>query len=743
MHMSRLTALLSLILALSFGLPALPAGGHAPPPETMAAAKKKVRPYAVVKVTTPSGVPANVVVTGPQKRVLVKGSSGRSKQWKAVLKPGRYRVKAAGVVHGGVRYAASAKPATFKVPKAKKGKKYRAPKVTVTLREVKVTTMVEAARVTPTEVELRWLVPASTGFAVVRTVGETAATQPGAGTTVATSGPRTIDRSVQAGTTYTYALLLKSGKTWRLSSQQVVGVPELAGAPAIEKVPYAVAPTAVRVAPGERDVPEIAGGQVWVRLAPGRPTPLLGAGFSLPPSTALPDGFLGRVAEISVDGRRVRLEQGGLPDLFSYLDLDLSLAGPTETLPIVKSPSVARRMLAERARATGQPVKTECQGQAGVNVTVHGPNFTPGGYVRHHIDSTWGVPHTLQFEVRSTHTISLAMDLELSGGLSCGYVIGPWEKTFFPAGVPLALSFHPSVDVSVNGKVKVENIGGSFTSGAWAKGSVGLNNSYEQGPVHQDHNNIPKVSFEGEASVRLGGWFSVGLGGADNTTGTSFGAVLGLHGDVDFFKLSGRAVFADPTAGPCAVVETTSRLNATFGLRAWAGPFEYKLETPSLLDFTYNWSEPQYYPKGCEVVIGEGDVLATLSWRSEADLDLHVFEPSGEEIWYADRNSATGGYLDTDANAGCSERRTAPQENVTWPSGKAPKGSYRISVVVYDRCDQAKLEWNLVVKVGGRTVLNTGGSGNSPVYEIKYGDPLLPTVVRELPAPKVASRAVK
>ena len=86
-------------------------------------------------------------------------------------------------------------------------------------------------------------------------------------------------------------------------------------------------------------------------------------------------------------------------------------------------------------------------------------------------------------------------------------------------------------------------------------------------------------------------------------------------------------------------------------------------------------SEPQ---------LGTGDVQVTLRWENPVDLDLHVFDPSGEEIWYGSRSSASGGTLDVDANANCGN--DAPVENVFWPTGGAPFGTYQVFVEYYQSC---------------------------------------------------------
>ena len=64
---------------------------------------------------------------------------------------------------------------------------------------------------------------------------------------------------------------------------------------------------------------------------------------------------------------------------------------------------------------------------------------------------------------------------------------------------------------------------------------------------------------------------------------------------------------------------------------------------------------------GAQVLSG-GDVQASLTWSSTADLDLHVIDPDGEEIWYGNRGPTDeGGSLDHDANAACVEQAVHPR----------------------------------------------------------------------------------
>jgi uncharacterized protein YfaP (DUF2135 family) len=102
--------------------------------------------------------------------------------------------------------------------------------------------------------------------------------------------------------------------------------------------------------------------------------------------------------------------------------------------------------------------------------------------------------------------------------------------------------------------------------------------------------------------------------------------------------------------------------------------------------------------------LGTGDVQVTLRWDNEADLDLHVIDPDGEEIWFANPESASGGILDVDANGAC-EGASQPVENVYWPTGNAPSGSYLVVVVYFQSCAATQpTEYEVTVTVDGEVI---------------------------------------
>lgn len=117
-----------------------------------------------------------------------------------------------------------------------------------------------------------------------------------------------------------------------------------------------------------------------------------------------------------------------------------------------------------------------------------------------------------------------------------------------------------------------------------------------------------------------------------------------------------------------------------------------------------------------------GDVQITLTWDSAADLDLHVNDPRGEDIWYGNKVSDSGGVLDYDANAGCGEVQDQPTENIHWPYDEAPDGRYDLSVVTYSNCGTDDLDWTLTMRFNGAVVLLEDDYGDSVEYYVTIED---------------------
>ena len=102
-----------------------------------------------------------------------------------------------------------------------------------------------------------------------------------------------------------------------------------------------------------------------------------------------------------------------------------------------------------------------------------------------------------------------------------------------------------------------------------------------------------------------------------------------------------------------------------------------------------------------------GDVSFRLTWSGPQDLDLYVTEPSGETIYYSHTSSATNGQLDVDSNAGCSNPSSSPTENVFWPEGSAPHGTYQFYARRYSACSATSTPSFTLRVFEGETVVRT------------------------------------
>jgi hypothetical protein len=105
---------------------------------------------------------------------------------------------------------------------------------------------------------------------------------------------------------------------------------------------------------------------------------------------------------------------------------------------------------------------------------------------------------------------------------------------------------------------------------------------------------------------------------------------------------------------------------------------------------------------------GSGDVRISLMWSNRNDIDLHVVDPNGEEIFYGHRAARSGGLLDIDMNA-APPFRVPAVENVYWPERAAPPGTYRIYVNHFRRNGSENVTpFRVRLLIRGRTTDFTG-----------------------------------
>jgi hypothetical protein len=190
---------------------------------------------------------------------------------------------------------------------------------------------------------------------------------------------------------------------------------------------------------------------------------------------------------------------------------------------------------------------------------------------------------------------------------------------------------------------------------------------------------LPAItSLTGPAAVTNGGVAILHVQLAASVSAPSF--LVSLVGDMGYHTVAGTDADGDGTYD-ISVQVSGDAIQASLVLRV------------ALTDGMGNVGE--YRELEVELVqSGTGDVKVTLSFDRVHDLDLHVIEPNGEEVFFENSSSATGGELDLDSGEHCAPS-AANSENIFWPPSGAPTGEYRVSVVNYEHCTPGIIEFSV------------------------------------------------
>ena len=108
----------------------------------------------------------------------------------------------------------------------------------------------------------------------------------------------------------------------------------------------------------------------------------------------------------------------------------------------------------------------------------------------------------------------------------------------------------------------------------------------------------------------------------------------------------------------------------------------------------------------------QGTLYVRLTWYLEVDMDLHVIDPNGEEIYYGNTmSSGQEGFLDLDSNPACNFDYIKI-ENIYYPL--AISGQYTVRVDLWDNCGETE-QIHFMVKADG--------CGVSPIPVLGFFEP--------------------
>lgn len=134
------------------------------------------------------------------------------------------------------------------------------------------------------------------------------------------------------------------------------------------------------------------------------------------------------------------------------------------------------------------------------------------------------------------------------------------------------------------------------------------------------------------------------------------------------------------------------------GMFTWGSPFSW----------SYNGEVADSIKERVKAAGGnvEGVLRASLSWFNNDDLDLHMYEPDGQHIYFPShsRRSTAGGQLDIDMNGsnGMSKDRK-PVENIFYQDeSRLKEGRYRVAVNNYNMRERADFGFELELEFKGQ-----------------------------------------
>ena len=102
--------------------------------------------------------------------------------------------------------------------------------------------------------------------------------------------------------------------------------------------------------------------------------------------------------------------------------------------------------------------------------------------------------------------------------------------------------------------------------------------------------------------------------------------------------------------------------------------------------------------ENCTPVPTSGDVQVLLEWNNYNDLDLICIDPMGDTVYFKNKNVPSGGQLEIDMNVKHPGSKT-PIENIYWPDGTAPFGTYNVYLLYYKQHEPNKRDAPYIIKV--------------------------------------------
>ena len=201
---------------------------------------------------------------------------------------------------------------------------------------------------------------------------------------------------------------------------------------------------------------------------------------------------------------------------------------------------------------------------------------------------------------------------------------------------------------------------------------------------------------------------------------------MGIEGDIGYWIL--------PAGNPDEIDASLLTFQASFDLSSALTPGDHNLAFAAV-DARGHFGMPMRVPITVRDTTPQGMLIVTLKWDTESDLDLHVIEPNGTEVWARNINDFSppgpgdpppdpadvmaGGILDFDSNSMCQidGRR---QEDVTYAM-RIPSGHYIVRVETFSLCAAADANWTVDVISQGEAIAHARGESTDADVRLPHG----------------------
>lgn len=185
-------------------------------------------------------------------------------------------------------------------------------------------------------------------------------------------------------------------------------------------------------------------------------------------------------------------------------------------------------------------------------------------------------------------------------------------------------------------------------------------------------------NIAGNSTVLAGGSNNIRVTAGEGATEV----LVGVQDREGFFSVPLQS------GGNNATGETMDGVGATIQLLVGQNVSEDFVIAFTAGDGQGNYGGYQYLPVNI-MEVGVGLLRVSISWDQMNDVDLHLIDPNGEEIYYGNDTSSTGGQLDLDSNAGC-YIDGVNNENIFYedsPEVTIPFGEYEVLVDLWSNCN--------------------------------------------------------